>query len=163
MVEAHSRHADAGAVVGGLVNATDATLAGRANFLSFTSPWQAPLQELPSRRPPPVSTLSFKREAVAGLERPGQLETEVMPRLFNEGRMVAASDVRVLHYQDHGLVWSVRNAFWNCRTAYGYAPLAHGLPPPPRRDRAGRSPAARASTSPRRWRARAGCRAAAAS
>jgi hypothetical protein len=121
VLDAHARNPEAAAVVGGLVNATDATVAGRANFLSFTSPWQAPLNELPSRRPPPVSTLSFKREILAGLEHPGDLETDLMPRLFNEGRMVAAPDVRVLHYQDHGLVWPVRNGFWNCRTAYGYA------------------------------------------
>jgi hypothetical protein len=121
VIEAHSAHPEAGAVVSGLVNATDKTLGGRANFLSFTAPWQAPLRALPGRRPPPSSTLTFKRDAVEQVKRPGELETEVMPRLFNEGRMVAAPAARVLHYQDHGLVWPFRNAFWNTRSAYGFA------------------------------------------
>ena len=64
VLRAHAEHPEAAAIVGCLVNATDATLAGRANFLAFASAWQPPMPALPPDRPPPSSTLSFKRDAL---------------------------------------------------------------------------------------------------
>jgi len=72
--------------------------------------------------PPPVSTLSFKREALTELtDTPGALESELIPRLFAEGRMVADDRVVVGHHQDFGVVWSIWNAFASARSGYGYA------------------------------------------
>jgi hypothetical protein len=124
ILRAHAEHPDALSVAGCLVNATDRTASGRVNFLAFAALYSPPMPVLPGF-PPPVSALSFKREALAGLdERLGRFETELVPRLFTEGGMVADDRARVDHYQDHGLVWSVRNAFHSARGSYGYHRLA---------------------------------------
>jgi hypothetical protein len=121
VVRAHAERPEAGAVAGCLVNATAATVAGRANFLAFAAAWQPPMSELPSHRPPPASTLSFKREALEGIEaRPvGWLEAETIPSLFLRGEMVADDRIVVDHHQDHGSLWSVTNAFHSARASYG--------------------------------------------
>lgn len=122
VIRAHEENPDAAAVVGALVNATDSTLAGRANFLAFAAAWQPPLTELPVRRPPPSSTLTIKREALNGIESEslGWLESALIPNLFAKGMMVADGRVTVDHYQDHGSLWSIRNAFDSARASYGY-------------------------------------------
>lgn len=109
------------AIVGCLANATDRTLAGRANFLAFAAAWQPPMPELPVHRPPPASTMSFKREALREVaSRPaGWLEAELMPSLFARGSMAADDRVVVDHHQDHGSLWSVVNAFHSARSSYG--------------------------------------------
>lgn len=137
VVRAHAERPEAPAVAGCLVNATDRTLAGRANFLAFAAAWQPPMAELPAGRPPPASTLSFKRAALDGIgdEPEGWLEAELVPRLFARGSMVADDRVVVDHHQDHGSLWSVRNAFHSARSSYG-AQRA-------RLDRAGRRKVAR--------------------
>jgi hypothetical protein len=122
ILRAHTEHPEAAAIVGCLINATAATVAGRANFLAFAAPYAPPMLALPANRPPPVSTLSFKRHALTDLgEATASLETELIPRLYHDGRMVTDPRIRVDHYQDHGLWWSVRNAFSVTRAAYGYA------------------------------------------
>lgn len=121
VLDAHDRHPHADAVVGCLVNATDGTLSGRANFLAFAAAWAPPMPELPSRRPPPASTLSVKRRALADLgDGPGDFDTVLLPRLFAEGRIAADDTVVVFHHQDHGLRWAVTNAFASARSGYGY-------------------------------------------
>jgi hypothetical protein len=122
VLRAHVENGDVAAVVGCLANATDATVAGRANFLAFAAAWQPPMAELPSGRPPPVSTLSFKREALEGIAyRPsGWLEADLIPALFADGSMVADDRVVVDHHQDHGSLWAIRNAFHSARASYGY-------------------------------------------
>jgi hypothetical protein len=114
-------HPDAAAVVGCLVNASDETLSGRANFVAFAASYAPPMPSLPSV-PPPVSTLSFKRDALVDLtDAPGALESELIPRLFAERRMVADDRVVVAHHQDFGVVWSIWNAFASARSGYGSA------------------------------------------
>ena len=122
MIRAHAEHPEAAAVVCCLDNATEATVGGRANFFSFASPWLPPMQTLPDRRPPPVSTLSFKREALSGAESAGVgwLESELTPSLFAEGAMVADGTIVIDHHQDHGVLWPVRNAYHSARASYGY-------------------------------------------
>jgi hypothetical protein len=122
VIRAHAEHPEAAAVVGCLVNATDATLSGRANFLAFAASWQPPMATLPADRPPPSSTLSLKRTALAGIEAegPGWFEADLIPSLFAEGRMVADARVVVDHYQDHGSLWSIRNAYDSARASYDY-------------------------------------------
>jgi hypothetical protein len=122
VIRAHAEHPEALAVVGCLVNATDGTLAGRANFRAFASPWQPPMPELPPRRPPPSSTLSFKRAALEGIESeaPGWFEAGLIPSLFEEGKMVADERIAVDHFQDHGSLWSIRNSYDSARSSYGY-------------------------------------------
>lgn len=122
VLRAHA-DSDAAAVVGCLVNATDATLAGRANFLAFAAAWQPPMPELPAGRPPPASTLSFKREALkpAASQPAGWLEADLIPTLFADGSMVADDRIVVDHHQDHGSLWSIRNAFHSARSSYGFA------------------------------------------
>ena len=129
VLDAHDRHAGADVIVGCLVNATDRTVSGRANFLAFATPWAPPMPDLPSLRPPPASTLSIKRRALAELgDGPGDFDAVLLPRLFAEGRMVADDTVAVFHHQDHGLRWSVTNAYASARSGYGYGahPLATG-------------------------------------
>ncbi len=121
VIRAHAERAEP-AVVGCLVNATDATVAGRANFLAFATPWQPPMPVLPPGRPPPSSTLSLKREALAGIEAqpPGWFEAGLIPALFAAGEMVADERIVVDHHQDHGSLWSVRNAYDSARSSYGF-------------------------------------------
>jgi hypothetical protein len=122
LIRAHGEHPEAAAVAGCLVNATNQTVAGRANFLAFAAAWQPPMPALPSRRPPPCSALSFKRAALEGVgsEDPGWFEAELIPTLFAEGKIVADERVVVDHHQDHGSLWSIRNAFDSARSSYGY-------------------------------------------
>ncbi len=127
VIRAHAESPDAAAIVGCLVNATPDTVAGRGNFLAFAAPWQPPMPELPSHRPPPVSTLSFKRSALGGLDGvPGRLESKLMPELFKRGEMAADDRVVVDHYQDHGIMWSIKNGFDNSRSSYGYLGMTLG-------------------------------------
>lgn len=79
------------------------------------------MADTPARRPPPCSTLSFKREVLAGVEdRPGIFEAELIPELFTRGTIVRDKRVVVDHHQDHGIVWSIRNAGWSGRAPFGY-------------------------------------------
>jgi hypothetical protein len=120
VLAAHGAHPDADVVVGCLVNATDRTLAGRANFFAFAGAWAPPMPALRVDRPPPLSAVSIKRRALAHFEgTPGELEAQLLPRLVREGRAVADDQVRVDHYQDHGYFWSVRNAYASARSSYG--------------------------------------------
>jgi hypothetical protein len=120
VLRAHAEHPDVPCVAGCLVNATDQTPGGRVNFLAFATHYSPPMPELPPF-PPPVSALSFKREVLRQLDdRLGRFETELVPRLFTEGGMVADDRARVDHYQDHGVVWSVCNGFHSARGSYGY-------------------------------------------
>src|SRR5688500_7223237 len=66
VLAAHAARPDADVVVGCLVNATDRTLAGRANFFAFAGAWAPPMPALRVERPPPVSAVSIKRRALAG-------------------------------------------------------------------------------------------------
>jgi hypothetical protein len=134
VIRAHAENPAALAVVGCLVNATDATLAGRANFRAFASPWQPPMPTLPSRRPPPSSTLSIKRVALEGVESrvPGWFEADLIPSLFREGEMVADDRIAVDHFQDHGSFWSILNSYDSARSSYGYEHAR--LDPADRRD-----------------------------
>jgi len=133
VIRAHAEHPGTAAIVGCLVNATDATLAGRANFLAFAAAWQPPMPTLPPGRPPPASALTFKRDVLEGIgsQKPGWLEGELIPSLFARGLMVADERIVVDHYQDHGSLWSIRNAFHSARASYGYN--RRGLTPAGRR------------------------------
>lgn len=121
VIRAHVEHSEA-AVAGCLVNATDGTLSGRANFLAFAAPWQPPMALLPARRPPPSSALSFKRGALEGIgsKAPGWLEAELIPSLFAREAIAADDRIVVDHFQDNGKFWSIRNAFDSARASYGY-------------------------------------------
>jgi hypothetical protein len=121
VIRAHAEHPEAGAVAGCFVNATSSSLAGRANFLSFAAPFAPPMPVLPTLRPPPVALVSFKRAALSDVdETPGRLEAVILPRLFRERRIAADDRILVDHHQDHGLGWSVTNAFHGARSSYGY-------------------------------------------
>jgi hypothetical protein len=122
VIRAHAEHPEAAAIAGCLVNATDATLAGRANFLAFAASWQPPMPVLPGDRPPPSSALSFKRSALAEIgSRPtGWFEASLIPALFEAGKMAADERIVVDHFQDHGSLWAVRNAYDSARASYGY-------------------------------------------
>lgn len=122
VIRAHRENPQAPAVAGCLVNATDSTLAGRANFLAFAAPWQPPMPTLPGHRPPPCSTLSFKRSTLEGVasKSPGWMEAELIPGLFAAGGIVADERIVVDHYQDHGSLWAIVNAFHSARSSYGY-------------------------------------------
>jgi hypothetical protein len=121
ILRAHREHPYAAMVVGCLVNATDATVTGRANFLAFAAPFAPPMKTLPSR-PPPYSTVSIKhRELEFPFVNPGDIESTLVPRLIEEGGAVCDDRIVALHHQDHGVRWSVVNAFVNARANYGYA------------------------------------------
>ena len=121
VLRAHREHPEAAAIAGTLANGTDRTVAGRANFMAFASPWQPPLEGLYSGRTPPCSALSFKRDILAGLGGPGDLEAGLMPVLHASGRIAADGRILVDHYQDDGLRGSVVNGFHACRSSHGYA------------------------------------------
>ncbi len=120
IIRAHDEHPDAPAVVGCLVNATDATVAGRANFIGFAAAFTPPLTSID--RPPPVSVTSFKRGALDGAaDNPGGIESQLLPRLFDEGQLALDDRIVAWHHQDHGAWWTLTNAFSNTRANYGYA------------------------------------------
>jgi hypothetical protein len=121
IVRAHQERPDADAIAGCLVNVTDATMAGRANFVAFSAAYAPPMPTMPDV-PPPVSAMSFKRRVLEGIaDKPGALESELLPRLFGEGRITADDRVRAEHAQDRGVAWSVCNAFYSARSGYGTA------------------------------------------
>ena len=133
VLRAHAEHPEAPAIVGCLANATVARVSARANFLAFAAEWQPPMPTLPDLRPPPASALSLKRGALEGIDErpPGWFEAELLPALFADGAMVADERIVLDHYQDHGVLWSLRNAFNGSRAAYGY--LRERLDSPERR------------------------------
>ncbi|MFA5885864.1 MAG: glycosyltransferase family A protein [Acidimicrobiia bacterium] len=121
VIRAHRDQPDVAAIAGCLVNATAATRSGRANFLTFAAQSIDPTRARPAG-PPPLSALTFKRRVLGDAPiRLGELETEVVPRLFTDGEMVGDASVVVDHYQDHGPAWSLANAFHAARAGYGYA------------------------------------------
>jgi len=121
VVRAHAERPDVPAIAGCLINATDRTLGGRANFFAFAAPFAPPMPVLHAERPPPLSTLSLKREVLAGGNASlGHFETVLVPRLHREGGMVADDRIVMDHHQDHGVVWAVTNGFHGARGAYGY-------------------------------------------
>ena len=133
VLRAHAERPDVPAIVGCLVNATDRTVSGRVNFLAFAAPFQPPMPDLPGLRPPPLSALSLKREVFEELDGTlGCFEAMLVPRLFADGGMVADERIVVDHHQDHGLLWSIANAFHGARSAYGYL-RAHQRPDERRR------------------------------
>jgi hypothetical protein len=121
VIRAHQERPEVQCVIGALANATDQTLNGRANFLSFAAPFEPPLRALPDR-PPPTSAVTIKRGALSeSLGRPGHFESILFPRLFEAGQVEADNRIVIDHYQDHGLGWSIVNAFHSARGSYGYA------------------------------------------
>jgi hypothetical protein len=44
-----------------------------------------------------------------------------VPKLIDEGGAVCDDRIVALHHQDHGVRWSMVNAFANARANYGYA------------------------------------------
>jgi hypothetical protein len=80
------------------------------------------MPSLPAHRPPPCSALSFKRWALAPVaeNQAGWLEAVLIPAAFAAGEMVADERIVVDHHQDHGALWSIRNAFHSARSSYGY-------------------------------------------
>jgi hypothetical protein len=127
VIRAHGERPEIPAVAGCLVNATTETVGGRGNFLAFAAPYQPPMPELPGERPPPLSALSFKREALDELDGTlGRFEAVLVPRLFAEGRMAADDRIVVDHHQDHGVLWAVVNGFHGARAAYGYLRAEQG-------------------------------------
>lgn len=122
IIAAHERHPEAAAVCCALVNATDRTLCGRVNFLSFAAPWTGASATLSTERPPPTSTLTVKRSALddEGYEgSPREFEVVLLNRWLALGRIVPAFDIGVDHFQDHGWRWTVRNAFVVTRDLFG--------------------------------------------
>ncbi len=120
VLRAHRQHPDAPVVAGCLVNGTRDTVSGRANFLAFAAPFMPPMRSID--RPPPISVLSFKRDALRGAgSSPGAVESHLVPQLFGEGAMVLDDRIVVEHFQDHGVRWTLMNAFFNTRANYGYA------------------------------------------
>jgi hypothetical protein len=121
VLRAHAEHPDVPVVLGCLVNTTNRTAAARANFLAFAAPFAPPMLTVPTR-PPPVSVVSIKRDALADARGvPGALETALLPELFLEGKMVIDDRILVDHRQPFGLVKAMRNAFAVARASYGYA------------------------------------------
>lgn len=121
ILRAHAEHPHVPAVLGCLVNATIATVSGRANFLAFAAPFEPPMPTVPTRRAPPLSALSLKRSVFDDLDEwVGEFETELVPRLCREGLLISDDRIVVDHYQDHGIAWSIRNGFHGARASYGY-------------------------------------------
>jgi hypothetical protein len=121
VLRAHAEHPDVPAIVGCLVNGATASASARANFLAFAGPYVPPMPVVPEWRPPPLSTLSMKRDVLEALdERPGSLDG-LVNRLFERGRMTADDRIVIRHDQDLGVAGSIRNAFAVNRAAYGYA------------------------------------------
>lgn len=122
IIRAHAERPDSPAVVGCMHNGTAATVGGRSNFLAFAAPFQPPMPALRARRPPPSSIVSLKASALAASrDRPGHLEAELLPRLFEQGRMTTDDRIVIDHNQDHGVRWAIVNAFHSARASYGAA------------------------------------------
>jgi hypothetical protein len=121
VLRAHAEHPTSPAIVGCLVNDANQSASGRANFIAFAGPYIPPMPAVPNWRPPPLSTLSLKREALSALDdRPGSLDG-LANRLFEEGQMVADDGIVIHHDQDLGVAGSIRNAYTVTRAAYGYS------------------------------------------
>jgi len=124
LLRAHAERPGAPAIAGRLVNATDGTVSGRANFLAFAARYTDAGQDADlssAQFPPPFSALSFKRDALPEVIPVGWLETEFTPELFVDGRIAVDTRIVVDHHQDHGILWALANAFHSARAGYGYA------------------------------------------
>lgn len=119
LLRAHREHPDSPAVSGCLENVTVRTMSARANFIAFAAGYAPPMRSLPSR-PPPVSTMSFKRAAVAEIAGPGDLESQLIPELFAQGRIAADDRILLTHAQDFSIWWAACNGFHSARSGYGY-------------------------------------------
>lgn len=129
VLRAHDEHPDVPMVLGCLVNVTDRTAAARASFLGFAAPFTPPMPDVPGR-PPPISVVSIKRDALGDAARhPGDFENEVLPRLHREGRVVADDRIVAEHWQPFGPWASFSNGFDITRASYGYARTRNGARP----------------------------------
>jgi hypothetical protein len=104
-----------GSVTNGKVGTLD-----RASFWVTLAPWSAPLLSLPRGRTPVPGNLAIRRELLAGIEVPGRLEYEIVPRLLAAGALAANDRQRVVHDQSLGLLGSWVVHFASGR-AYGAA------------------------------------------
>jgi hypothetical protein len=122
VLHAHAQHPQAAAIEGLLVNQADATAPSRAYFLANAALSSSAEQVIRPQCPPAASTLSFKRSALGPTaQNPSYLETELIPRLYEQGHVVRDPRVVVVHHQPCTLAWALVNAFRNTRAAYGYA------------------------------------------
>lgn len=133
LVDAFASNPAALGVAGAVTNGTRDRLIDRANyFLTFAG--AAPPVDRDSYGFPPVSNVSFRREAIpAGELAPGDLELRLGPDLLADGRMVVDDRVLVAHVQSHGFFGTFAMHFHNGRASTGL--LTDGRPWPERRRR----------------------------
>ena len=129
VLAAHVRHSDAVAIAGPVTNGAAERFADRASFFLVHA------RNLPGHDdrpvnwfPPAGSNVSYKRpQIVCALQRPGDLELVVTPRLWAEGSLVLDASVVVAHSQSLGLGAHVANHFHSGRAHAGLV-AERGIP-----------------------------------
>jgi hypothetical protein len=133
MLRAHRERPDVDVIVGAIRNGSRRRVSDRASFLLTSAPYAPPLQELP-RRSPPFNNLSLKRRVLPATPTPGELEFDLVPRLFAAGRVDVDGRVTAVHIQDLSILQALVLHFHNGRMHGG----SFANEPPPRRRRRAR-------------------------
>ena len=129
VVDAHARHPDAVAIAGPVTNGAPGGLMDRASYFLVHG------RNVPEHAgrpgdwfPPAGSNVSYKREQImCGVQRPGDLELVITPRLWADGLLGFDEKVVVAHSQSLGIAEHVRNHFHSGRSHAGLV-AARGTP-----------------------------------
>jgi hypothetical protein len=129
VLDAHARHPDAVAIAGPVTNGAAGGLMDRASFFLVHG------RNVPEHAgrpgdwfPPAGSNVSYKRERImCDVQRPGDLELVITPRLWADGLLGFDEKVVVAHSQSLGIAEHVRNHFHSGRSHAGLV-AARGTP-----------------------------------
>jgi hypothetical protein len=124
---AHCRNPDIAMIGGPVTNGSTTRIADWANYLATFGALMPPLHEVP--RAPAIANVSFKRTAIPGALRPGELEFVLMARFIETGRAGLDAGPVVAHEQSFGALGTVLAHFHNgrCTGGMGQPPTARNL------------------------------------
>src|SRR5262249_29922576 len=117
ILTAHRRRPEAQVIVGAMRNGTTKRLSDRASFLITSAPYLPPLPRLPERTPP-YNDLSVKRRILPATLRPGEFEFDLVPGLFDAGKVCVENGFAGEHVQSVSMTDALVMHFHNGRT-YG--------------------------------------------
>jgi hypothetical protein len=109
---------------GPVLNGSREHLIDWANYLHTFGNFLPPFNEGHRYRGPVIANVAFRRSVLAeGRVAPGQMELEVIPRMFREGRCRVYGGMTVTHVQSHGFWKTLRAHFDNGRSTTGLRPV----------------------------------------
>ena len=120
ILEAFSRHPEAQAVTGPVVNGSVEQSIDRANYLHNFASSVPPVNTAQRSRCPPPANVAFRSIALgSGPFSAGRIEFEISPRLFRDGLFHVHDAMTVTHVQSFGFLHTLRAHFDNGRSTTG--------------------------------------------